>query len=149
MNKTKYFFFVAINALFLFLASCKGTTPEPTTEERMKKSWAVQSVTENGAAAYTNGAANNTRPGYSQFQLNLASPPSVTYRSVDGQTFTGTYSISGSTLTLTGLTPQPTGTNGTISFNISNLTDTGVTLTRTTADPKTGNSTNVYTLKTP
>lgn len=147
MNKTQYFFFVAINALFLFLASCKGKTPEPTTEERMKKSWTAQSVTENGTSVYANGSG--TRPGYSQFQLNLASPPSVTYRSVDGQTFTGTYSISGTTLTLTGLTPQPTGTNGTISFNISNLTDTGVTLTRTTADPKTGNSTNVYTLKTP
>lgn len=147
MNKTNYYFFIAINALFLFLVGCKKNPPEPTTEERMKKSWTVQSVTENGASVYANGSG--TRPGYSQFQLNLASPPTATYRSVDGQTFTGTYSISGSTLTLTGLTPQPTGTNGTISFTISSLNDNSVVLTRTSADPKTGNSTNIYTLKTP
>jgi hypothetical protein len=150
MKKTQYFLLIAVNALFLFVAGCKPAAPEPTAEERMKKSWTAQTVTENSTTVYTNGGTSNSKPGYSQFSLNLSGLPNVTLKTLDGQTFTGTATISsdGRTLTLSNLTPAPTGGN-TIIFTIGNLTDSGVTLTRTTPDPKVGNATVVYTLKTP
>ncbi len=87
---------------------------------------------------------------YAGFKLDLSTPPTVKYTEVDGNLFTGQYSVpSDSRLVLTNLTPAPTGTNGTIEFNISNLTDNSVVLTRTTASQKTGNTTNVYTLSNP
>ena len=50
-------------------------------------------------------------------------------------------------LVLSNLTPQPTGTTGSVTFAISELADGSVTLTRTTADPKTGNTVNVFKVK--
>jgi hypothetical protein len=150
MKKTQYFLLIAVHALFLFVAGCKSPAPEPTAEERMKKTWTAQSVTENSTTVYTNGGTSNSKPGYSQFSLNLSSYPTVTLKTLDGQTFTGTAAVSadGKTLTLTNLTPAPTGGNSII-FTITNLTDNAVTLTRTTPDPKVGNATVVYTLKNP
>ncbi|MBO0938230.1 hypothetical protein J2I47_16885 [Fibrella sp. HMF5335] len=121
----------------------------------MKKSWTPKIVTENGTAKYTAGATSNPTPGYSKFILNLSSPPNVTWTTIDASgtsyTFTGTYALSSDnkTITLSGLTPQPTGSNGTVSFTIDSVSDTELKITRTTADPKTGGSTNSYTLKNP
>jgi hypothetical protein len=150
MKKTQYFLLIAVHALFLVVTACKKDPPPPTTEELMKKSWSAQTVTENSSTVYTNGGTANSKPGYSQFQLNLSGLPSVTLKTLDGQSFTGTAAISadGKTLTLSNLTPAPTGGN-TIIFTISNLTESNLTLTRTTPDPKVGNATVVYTLKTP
>ncbi|MBO0933964.1 hypothetical protein J2I48_23345 [Fibrella sp. HMF5036] len=116
----------------------------------MKKSWTARVVTEGGTVKYTAGAASNPTPGYSKFILNLASPPNVTLTTVDGNTFTGKYELQNDkTIVLTGLTPVPTGTNGTISYTIDSVTDAELKVTRTTADPKTGGSLNSYTLKNP
>jgi hypothetical protein len=52
-----------------------------------------------------------------------------------------------SKLILKNLNPAPTGTNGTIEFNLSNFTDTAMTISRTTASEKTGGTINVYQMK--
>lgn len=89
-------------------------------------------------------------PTYNNFRLDLSSKTSATLVDFDGNRFTGTWSVPSDTrLVLTGLTPQPTGTNGTIEFTISGLTDTEVVLTRTAASQKTGGTINVYTLTNP
>ncbi len=89
------------------------------------------------------------RPGYANWLLDLRTT-TVTYKEYEGSTFTGTWAIVGdSQLVLSGLNPVPTGSGGTITFTIANLTDTGVTLTRTTTSQKTGGTTNAYTLTNP
>ncbi|NID11331.1 hypothetical protein F7231_14240 [Fibrella aestuarina] len=114
----------------------------------MKNNYVAASVLEGSTTVYTSGGTSNTKPGYSQFRLNLSNPPAVTYTAVDGSVFTGTYTVVGDNqIVLSGLTPQPSGTNGTITFTITNLADGTVTLTRTTPDQKTGNTTNVYNLR--
>ncbi|RYF71654.1 MAG: hypothetical protein EOO39_13575 [Cytophagaceae bacterium] len=116
----------------------------------MKNAYIAQSVTEGSTTAYTAGGTSNTKPGYSQFRLNLSNPPAVTYTAVDGTVWTGTYTLVGDNqIVLSGLTGTAgpfTGSN-TITFNITNLGDGTVTLARTTPDPKTGNTLNVYNLK--
>ena len=153
MKKPYYTFLIALCTLFYVLASCKPSTPAVPVSDQVKNNYVAASVNEGSATVYTSGSTSNIKPGYSQFRLNLSNPPAATFTTVDGITFTGTYSLSSdnSQIILTGLTSsanqQPTGTNGTITFAISELADGTVTLTRTTPDQKTGNTTNVYRLK--
>ncbi len=148
MKKTQYTLLIAITAFFYVITGCKKPEPAVPVADRIKNSYVAASVVEGPTTVYIAGGTSNFKPGYSQFRLNLSNPPAVTYTAVDGTVFTGTYTLVGDTqIVLSGLTPQPTGTNGTITFNISDLGDGTVTLTRTTADQKTGNSTNVYKLK--
>ena len=153
MKKTHYALLFSLTVLTL-LAGC-GKTPVTPVSDLIKKNWTPKTVTENGTAKYTFGATSNPTPGYSKFVLNLSSPPAVTWTTIDASgmsyTFTGTYALSSDnkTITLSGLTPIPTGSNGTVSFTITSVTDSELVLARTTADPKTGNSNNIYTLKNP
>lgn len=150
MKKSSIIAFLSVVTLFSLLMGCGKKKVAPVSE-RIAKVWTAQKVDENNATVYTRGATANVR-NYSAFKLDLSSPPAVRYTDFDGATttFTGQYSVPSDTrLVLTGLTPVPTGTNGTIEFTISNLTDNSVTLTRTTPSQKTGNSTNVYTLSNP
>lgn len=148
MKKTHYALLFSLTVLTL-LAGC-GKTPVTPVSDLIKKNWTARIVTENGTAKYTAGAASNPTPGYSKFALNMSSPPNVTLTTVDGNTFTGKYELQNDkTIVLTGLTPVPTGSNGTISFTITSVTESELVLARTSLDPKTGNSNNVYTLKTP
>lgn len=141
--------------IVLVFASGCSTTPQPPNAERLKRSYTLVSVIENGTVVYLEGAPSNIKPGYAQFSLDLSAPPTVRYRISDGTagadltTFAGTYRLQNeNTLILEGLNPQPTGTNGTITFTVSDLIDgTSVTLTRTTSDQKTGNTMNVYKLR--
>ncbi|MBC7569670.1 MAG: hypothetical protein H7319_08045 [Spirosoma sp.] len=139
--------------LFLALTvwSCGSKNGVDPVSERIKKSWSASLVRENSATTYTKGAATNVRPGYSGFQLDLSNSGTVVFIDFDGTRVTGQWSISADekTLTLTNLVPQPTGTNGTIAFTITELTDTRLVLTRTTANLKTGGTTNVYELTNP
>ncbi|GAB3027401.1 hypothetical protein [Spirosoma pulveris] len=147
----------ALLACFITLIIVSGcsTTPQPPNSDRLKRSYTLVSVIENGTVVYQEGAASNIKPGYGQFSLDLSVPPTVRYRISDGTsgadltTFVGSYRLQNeNTLILEGLNSQPTGTNGTITFTISDLIDgTSVTLTRTTSDPKAGNSMNVYRLR--
>jgi hypothetical protein len=125
-----------------------STPATPTVTERMNKSWTVLSVKEDAATVYTKGDAASLRKGYSDFVLNLSSLSSAKLTAVDGRTFTGTWSISadGKTVTLLGLTPEPTGTGGTIAYSIDNLTDTALKLTRNSVDKKTGAAKTEYEL---
>lgn len=147
MRKTNYTLFLSV-ATLIMLAGCKGNKVAPVSE-RIAKVWTAQKVDENSVTVYSRGAAANVR-NYAGFKLDLSSPPTVKYTEFDGNTFTGQYSVpDDNTLTLTNLTPSPTGANGTITFRIDEITDNSLKLTRTSASQKTGNTTNVYNLSNP
>lgn len=148
MRKTYFTAFLSVAVLLSILLGCSKPKPVPVSE-RIAKIWTAQKVDENSTTVYTRGATSNVR-NYGSFKLDLSKAPTVQYTEFDANTFAGQYSVPSDTrLVLTNLTPSPTGANGTIEFTISNLTDNSVTLTRTTASQKTGNTTNVYNLTTP
>ena len=130
-----------------------GTTPTPTpgtptVTELMNKTWTVTIVKEDATTVYTKGDGSSIRMGYVDFQLNLSSLTSAKLTAVDGRTFTGTWSISADskTLTLLGLTPEPTDTGGTIAYEINSITDTALKLTRNSSNRKTGAAKTEYEL---
>ena len=148
MKKTQYTLLIALLTVFYVFTGCKKPPVVPPVSERIKNNYVAASVTEGGTTVYTSGGTSNSKPGYSAFRIDLSNPPAVRLVSVDGTISTGTYALVGETqLVLSGLNPAPTGTNGTITFTISELADGTVTLTRTTPDAKTGNTTNVYKLR--
>ncbi len=119
----------------------------PPVAERVKKVYTAQSVTENGTIVYSSGSTG-IKPGYSSYRLDLTAGSTFSLRDVDGTTFTGSYSVTNTSLSLSGITPQPTGTSGTLNFSITSISDDGksMTLTANQTYAKTGNTTNVYTL---
>jgi hypothetical protein len=137
--------------LMALLWACKGTDKVTPVSERIQKTWSAQSIKEGSSTVFSRGGSSNTKPGYSSFRLELASGGVVRFTDFDGVVVTGTWSISADekTLILSGLTPQPNGTNGSISFTISSLTDSSLTIIRTTASQKTGGTLNEYTLTNP
>ena len=130
-----------------FALSCK--TKVVPVSETIKKTWTANIVKEGSATVYTKGAASNTKPGYSSFVLNLLIAPSVTFKDIDGNTFTGQYEVTDTQLTLKNLSPIPTGTGGTITFTINSISDTALDITRTTSSQKTGGTINQYMLVNP
>ena len=133
--------------LFTFFFGCKRDKTPPISE-RLQKVWIASSVEEGGTVVFTKGSASNIKPGYSQFRLDLSSPTTASLTEFDANTFVGTWEVTadGKTLTLKGLSPQPTGTNGNISFTIGSVSDQELTLTRTTISLKTGGTLNSYNL---
>ncbi len=116
----------------------------------MAKAWTARKVDENSTTVFTRGGANNVRPTYSNYRLDLSSKTSATLVDWDGTRSTGTWSVPSDTrLVLTNMNPAQTGTNGTMEFTISGLADAEVVLTRTAASQKTGGTINVYTLTNP
>jgi len=149
MKKTYLSALFCLLALTTLFVGCKRTPVVPVSD-KISKAWTARKVDENSTTVYTKGNATNVRPGYSNFRLDLSSKTSATYVEWDGNRFTGTWSVPTDTkLVLSGLTPQPTGSNGTIEFTITNLSDSEVVLTRTAASQKTGGTVNVYTLTNP
>jgi len=135
--------------LTIVVAGCKKSSTKPVSE-RIAKNWTAESVKEGTVVVYTRGGASNIQAKYSNFKLALSSTGTVVYTEFDNNTFNGTWALDGeSTLILSGLTPQPSGSNGTIRFTISSLDDSKVVLTRIDASPKTGNTVNQYTLSNP
>jgi hypothetical protein len=117
--------------------------------ERVAKIWSARIVLENSAVVYSSGGTGNLKPGYSSYKLNLSSPPNATITEIDGQTYSGTYSVTGENkITITGITPEPTGTGGTLEFTVNSLSadNTELIVTLNGLYPKTGNTTNKYTL---
>lgn len=150
MRKTSFTAFLSVAILFSLLTGCNKPKVAPVSE-RIAKVWTAQKVEENSTTVYTRGVTPFVR-NYSSFKLDLSKPPAVIYTDYDApNTFTGQYSIpNDNQLVLTNLTPSPSGvTNGTITFTISDITDTSVKLTRTTTSLKTGGTTNAYTLSNP
>ncbi|MBP6055626.1 MAG: hypothetical protein KA527_08305 [Cytophagaceae bacterium] len=98
-------------------------TPQPTVSQLVSKSWSVSSASWDGVTQYSKGATSNLVSGYSQFKLDLTSSTSASLTEFDGRKFTGTYTLSvdNKKITLNGLTSSegaPSGTNGTLEFNI-------------------------------
>ena len=95
------------------------------------------------------GGSNNIKPSYSGYRLNLSSAPTATISEIDGQSYSGTYTVQGdSKIVISGITPEPTGTGGVLEFDIVSLAEDNSELVvkLSTAYPKTGNTTNEYTL---
>jgi len=149
MKKSYSLIWCTVLVFALMAAGCSSKKVKPLSE-RIAKAWTAESVKEGTVVVYTRGGSTNTRPAYSSFRLTLTSPSTVTYTEFDGTTFTGTWALSGDTkLILSGLTPPPTGSGGTLEFTIVSVEDTKLVLKRVTASPKTGNSINEYTLTAP
>lgn len=70
------------------------------------------------------------------------------FADIDGNRCSGDWELAANNnkLILKNLTPQPTGTNGTIEYFLSNPSESQLTLKRTTSSVKTGGSTNEYVL---
>ncbi|MEZ4901026.1 MAG: hypothetical protein R2822_04345 [Spirosomataceae bacterium] len=149
--KRFYTFFGAVAVGIVLMSGCKPKA-KPLSEI-IGRVWSANIVNHASTTVYTKGGANNAVPGYSSYRLDLSSPASVTYKEYDGNTFTGKWELqelaTGNTLTLKDLTPQPTGTSGTIQFTINSASETELIITRTTASQKTGGSINKYTLVSP
>jgi hypothetical protein len=134
--------YILLVSLFLVIG-CKPKVPP--LSERIVKSWTVTLAKEGNSVVFTQGTAGNIRPGYVNFKIELQSGGTVVFTDFDGTRFTGQWELQGETkLILKNLSPQPTGTSGTIEFTISDFTDASMTLTRTTANAKTGGTVNVY-----
>lgn len=138
----------------LFLALACGGGGETPLSERLRKVWTVQTAKHDGTLVYTKGGANNLEGRYASFRLDLSNAQSqtVTLTEVDGTVFTGTWALSADNkkLTLNGLNPQPTGTNGTVELVIEGeVTNARLVLNRSTASLKTGGTLNRYELTSP
>jgi hypothetical protein len=149
MKKTYTLLCSILLVLTLVTAGCKKKSAEPVSQ-RIAKSWTAETVKEGTVVVYTRGGASNIQAGYSNFKLTLNSDGTVTYTEFDKNTFSGKWALEGETkLVLSGLNPQPSGSNGTVTFTIASLDDNKVVLTRGETSPKTGNTINQYTLSNP
>jgi hypothetical protein len=149
MKRICTFLGAVVIGVFL-LSGCKPKV-KPLSEI-IGKVWSAQVVKHGSTTVYTKGVTTNATPGYVNFRLDLSSPTSVTYKEADGNTFTGQWELqegTTNTLILKNLTPQPTGTSGTIQFTINSSSETELVITRTTASQKTGGTINNYTLVSP
>ena len=148
MRTTHFIAFLSLVTLFSVLTGCGSKKVAPVSE-RIAKVWTASKVDENKVTVYTKGGTTNVR-NYATYKLDLSQPPTVKYTEFDGNTFVGTYSVPTDTrLVLTNLTPSPTGANGTIEFTINSIDDNNLSLSRTSASQKTGNTTNDYSLTNP
>lgn len=148
MRKTSVIVLLLATVFVGLVTGCKKPSAPPVSE-LIAKVWTVSKVEENGATVYTRGATGNIRD-YSKFRLNLSSSPTANYADWDGVSTTGKYTLPTDTrLVLTDMTPQLTGTNGTIEFTINSIDENNLKITRTTTSPKTGNSINIYTFTNP
>jgi hypothetical protein len=146
--------YLIVASMFLFSA-CKKTEDVAVVvkpvSERIQKVWTAQKVTEGSSIVYTKGASNNTKTGYSQFKLSISAGNNVSLTEFDGNTFVGQWelSVDEKTLTLKNLSPQPTGTGGTITYSVTTFTDTAMSINRTSPSAKTGGVVSSYELVNP
>ncbi len=148
---------LTILLLALTFAACKKSTSTPapapvvkapTVAEKIKKSWSANQVTEGSTVVFTKAGATNTKPAYTKFRLDLSNAASATLTEFDGNAFTGTWEVvSDKTLILKGLTPLPSGSNGTIEYSITEASATVLKLSRTTESAKTGGQSVAYILE--
>jgi hypothetical protein len=143
------------------LAGCKATSADPTptpapvsetkriTDGLTGKTWKAQKVQEGIQTVFLAGQPSNLVPGYQNYQLAFTgSKAKLTEYTLEA--FEGDWAVAetgGRTyLTLRNLAPAPTNTGGTLEFEVSGFSETGLTLTATKANLKTGNSLNTYAL---
>lgn len=148
MRTTHFTAFLSIVTLFTVLTGCGGKKVAPVSE-RIAKVWTASKVDENKVTVYTRGGTANVR-NYATFKLDLSKAPTVQYTDWDGNTSVGKYAVPTDTqLILTEMTPQLTGTNGTIEFKINSIEDNSLSLSRTSTSQKTGGTLNDYSLTNP
>lgn len=130
----------------VFVSGCKEKIAP--VSERVAKTWSARIVKHGSSIVYSRGGTSNTSPGYSSYSLNLASAPNVRLTEVEGTTFSGNYELPTDTrLVLTNLSPEPTGTSGSLEYTIQSITDDGSEMVIVgTAYAKTGGTINTYTL---
>lgn len=134
--------------LFLLILCSACKKDGPGIEEKVRKVYTAKSVTHDGLTVYTQGSTSNINPEYTSFRLDLATAGKAKLKDVTAETFTGNYTVTQQNLTLSDLSPQPTGSGGTLSYAITSIDGDGrnLVLTSTKGNPKTGNTVNVYTL---
>jgi len=151
MKKSYSLIWCTLLALTLIATGCKKKV-KPVSE-RIAKAWTAESVKHGATVVYTRGGSTNAVPAYSAFRLTLndaSGAKTVSYTEFDGSTFSGTWELDGdSKLILKELTPQPTGSGGTVEFTITSLDDARLIRTRLKSSPKTGGTINEYTLSNP
>jgi uncharacterized membrane protein len=136
-----------VSIMTMLIMACGKKTTRPISD-MAKKVWTAQTVKENTTLVYTKGVTTNIR-NYGSYRLDLSNPPAVTYTDWDGIASMGQYELPSDTrLVLKNLNPQPNGTGGTIEFTINSIGDNQLDLTRTSANAKTGGTTNQYVLTT-
>ncbi len=142
-----------LSLLAITLFSCKKSTSSPTptvvsVAEKITKTWTANQVTEGNSVVYAKTGSNNIKAGYSKFKLDLSSKTSATLTEFDGNSFVGTWEIIGDkTLILKSLNPQPTDTNGSIEYSITEASTSLLKLTRSTTSSKTGGVSVAYVLE--
>ncbi len=138
--------FTLLCILPLLLIACKKETAKPVSDT-IRNVWKAQSVKEGSTTVYTRGAAGNAVPGYDNFRIDLKDAKEATLTEVTNDFFRGQWRMNGTAeLVLSNLTPQPTNTNGTITYTIVSSKEKELKLIRTTASTKTGGSINEYLL---
>ncbi len=115
--------------------------------EIIQKVWVSNIIKENNLAVFTKGNTSNIRAGYAQFKLNL-STGTVSITEFEGSVFSGQWELSADNkkLILKNLSPQPTGTTGTIEFEINAASESQLSLSRTSINQKTGSTLTSYDL---
>jgi hypothetical protein len=137
---------LSIFVLAFVVASSCGSKVVPISE-KLKKVWLAKTVNHGSSVVFqSSNVSGSSDKGYSNYKLNLSSGTSVVLNDRDGGTYSGTYVSTDTKLTLSSLSPQPTGTGGTLDYTIVSITDTEMTIKSTTAYPKTGNTINTYFL---
>ena len=132
-----------------FFTHCKPkgskTTPAPGID--LNKAWKTVEAKEGATVVYKANAPTSIYPGYSRFRL-VFDQNRVSLTEVTGETFSGNWTLDSDQkkLTLQALNPVPYGTNATIEYTLVSWSPAQLVLLRTTANPKTGNTLNEYTL---
>lgn len=146
MKKSIYFLLYPFLFALALVTSCRNPTVAPFTE-RLAKVWVANIVKHGSTTVYSKGGVS-TVTGYTSFRLSLGSSASANLTELDNNTFIGQWEVSPDekTLTLKNLSPQPTGTNGTILYSIISVDDTKLNLVRTVVSQKTGGTVNDYSL---
>ena len=131
-----------------FIFSCGKKEEILPLSTKIKKVWIPETVKESGTLVYTKGSVGNTKTGYSQFKLDLSSATVAVLTELDGNSFTGTWELQSDTkLVLKNLNPVPSLTTGTIEFTVNSASETVLNISRTSQNPKSGNTLNDYLLK--
>ena len=146
--KNHTFLLFLLATLAELIAGCQPKAVTPITN-LLSKVWQARTVKEGELLVYTKGAANNVKPGYTGFRLDLSQPGKAGLKDLDGRQIMGTWTVStdNNRLILDNLNPKPTSTGGIIEYYILPTPD-GLTLNleRTAESRKTGNSVNQYAL---
>lgn len=127
--------------------SCKS--PEPTVPEQISKTWIARTVKENNIVVFQKSSTGNSKLGYENYRLDLSIKDIARLTELDKSMFSGRWTLSSDNalLTLSELTPRPTGSEGSLQYQILSVSEKVMELRLTTTSIKTGGTTNEYLLE--